>query len=67
MPHVRQQLAIQKMKKLRDGEGWSLNRVAKHLNESGVLTRTGKKWDHKSVQLVLADAGRKTQGQGSNS
>ena len=49
VPHVRQQLVIQKMKKLRDGEGWSLNRVAKHLSESGVLTRTGKKWDHKVV------------------
>lgn len=32
VPHARQQLVVQKMKRLRDSEGWSFNRIAQHLN-----------------------------------
>ena len=58
VPHVRQQLVIERMKKLRTGEGWSLHQIAGHLNEKRILSATGKKWDHSSVQIVLLGAVR---------
>ena len=61
VPHIRQQLVVEKMKKLRDGEGWSLNRIARFLNEKKITTAHGKRWDHKAVQIVLNAAGRKSE------
>lgn len=52
VPHVRQQLVIQKIKKLRD-KNYSLNRIASELNTQAVPSPGGKKWDHKTIRIIL--------------
>jgi|SRR5581483_3989900 len=52
VPHVRQQLIIQKIKKLRN-KSYSLNRIAVELNAQALPSPGGKKWDHKTIKIVL--------------
>jgi hypothetical protein len=57
-PHVRQQLAIAKMKKLR-GQGQSFKQIAQTLNQSGTPAWCGHAWDYRAVNKVLNREGLK--------
>lgn len=50
---VYEQGIIQSMRDMR-GRGWSLRRIADHLNSYDIPTRNGGKWKHTSVKSVLA-------------
>lgn len=54
VPHVRQQLVIGKILKLRDREKMSFNQIAKALNIGGIPTLSGKKWEHKTIKAIVA-------------
>src|SRR5262249_50238013 len=53
VPHTRQQLVIEKMRRFREVKGWSWNKIAEFLNERHIPTLNGKKWDHKTVKLSV--------------
>src|SRR5690606_40062314 len=52
IPHTRQQVVIERIKRLREKDGLSLNQIAKTLNTKCVPTLTGGKWDRSEERRV---------------
>lgn len=56
--HARQQIAIQRILKMRQG-GASFRCIAEFLNQKKIPTLSGGRWEHKTIQAIVERETRK--------
>ena len=56
VPNVSEQDAIELIRELRGG-GFSLRKIATELDDHGIPTKSGQKWNHNSVASILKRSG----------